>query len=77
MNVTGNSMVVANIAVFNHFIDPLIGTMEDFWLYRYHSEIYPYTVLEFTKDVDLMNELRIKPSFLEIFSEIDVFENES
>ena len=37
-----------SISVFHQVFDPFYGTVEDFWFYKYHSEMYPYFVSQFT-----------------------------
>ena len=48
------------------FIVPLSLFLEDLWLYRFHYEVqYPFLMEICMQDVDLINELKLKPEFLE------------
>ena len=49
---------------------PFMSLLEDFWFYQYHETVYPDFVDSFTSEVDVLNELRIKPSFISYDIEI-------
>ena len=60
--MTGNVLSAASsLSILNTLLDPLYAMFEDFWFYKYHSEIYPYFVQHFTQEMDLLNLLKIKP----------------
>ena len=58
----------------NNLLDPVFGVIEDFWFYKYHAENYPYFVDALTREMDIMNFLKIKPSFLDNFAEVTTFQ---
>lgn len=56
---------------------PIINLLDDFWFYQFHSTLYPEFVQQFTSQVDLMGELRIKPSFLNFDIQISSCESQN
>lgn len=75
---TGDTVaVVKSLAIGNTILEYFMSTMQDFWFYKYHRKIYPYFVDHFTKEVDLLNYLQIKPSFLSNFQDISAFEEQA
>lgn len=45
--------------------------IQEFWFYGFHSQRYPEFVENLTKEIDVFNELRIKPEILNIEVNID------
>ena len=56
--------VLASSSATKCLLRPIIDILEDFWFYGYHTVPYPDFVQTFATQVDLLNELRIKPSFM-------------
>lgn len=69
--------VTASLGLLNSLLDPLFGVIEDFWFYKYHSEVYPYFVDALTSEMDLMNFLKIKPHFLKDLESVTLFEEDA
>lgn len=47
------------------YVRPLFNLLDDFWFYGFHPIYYPDFVEIFTSEIDTLNELKIKPSFLD------------
>lgn len=56
-------------------IRPLFNLLDDFWFYGFHPVLYPDFVEIFTKEIDLLNELKIKPDFLDVELEANILTN--
>ena len=63
--------VTSAIAITKPLLRPFTCFLEDLWFYGFHFAKYPDFVILFTKEVDLLNELRIKPQFLSFSVDID------
>ena len=75
VNSSGNVLSVASSAsILNKILEYLYGMFEDFWFYKYHAEIYPEFVRHFTEEMDLLNFIKIKPTFFEHFPMFEEFE---
>lgn len=74
LKTTGNVFsFVSSVSLFNNLLDYLYGMFEDFWFYKYHAEIYPEIVENFTEEMDLLNFLKIRPSLFTQFPTLLTF----
>jgi hypothetical protein len=64
----------AAIGFNGRMFQPFLGILSDFWFYQFHVKKYPDIVEYFTKEIDLLNELRIKPQFMDFEVEVGTFE---
>lgn len=58
-------------------IRPFMNLIQDFWLYGFHIQLYPQFVEDLTNEIDVLNELRIKPQFMDYRIDIDSLTSEN
>lgn len=57
-------MAFTSLRIAPNFLLSFTGLLDDLWYYQYHRNVYPQVVQFFTQKIDIMNELRLHPWFL-------------
>lgn len=63
--IFGKGLTFISIRVAPNFLLSFTGFLDDLWYYRYHRNQYPQSVRFFMEKIDLINELRLNPWFLD------------
>lgn len=66
--VIGKTASLASLRISPSFLLTFTGFLDDMWYYKYHRYTYPLPVRIFMDKIDIINELRLSPWFLDFIN---------
>lgn len=66
--VIGKTATIASLKISPSFFLAFTGFLDDLWYYKYHRYSYPLSIRIFMEKIDIINELRFSPWFLDFMN---------
>lgn len=64
--------IFSSTTAFKEILKPFAYLMEELWYYGCHSIRYTDFIDDLSKQADLLNEIKIKPNFVDQIKKIDI-----
>ena len=70
----GKLFAFTSLSISPTFLISFIIALDDMWWYQYHRVDYPNSANYFISNVNLINTIRLDPSFLQFFSFLNAYD---